>query len=552
MKSKLKFLKIIKPKREAKLRKPLIILLLAMASLTTPTATAEEEVSSLPSLITAESSTPPSVKVEIQITEEEEAALEQFKDANKATKTSPLFVSDLVLDMSNADEIISFLQDLSEVATDKELWEMLAKIPVVNGVSGRGHFINRIIKQLNEWGLLNSKLGSKSQSSLNKADWTEIKNAVAIVFSNTGVSLGKGWDDMFIKTCFTTVFENRVEMLRKNQQGTESKPSPNSMFNKVILLAFLLVDPSASPFWAHIQEDTKADDTPAMLDQTDGARSAKQKTLTKLLSIANAIREDVDTTLFSVERVGIAAASSLDEIDLSETEFNDPEELSKLVTKYVNLHDTLIQNLDCSGQGLAEGTKERRENCWNNFVGNKGRGKDVALFACFVIWEGKSIRWKSRRLPSDTVRSSNLDSSFSDSSDSVEDRSSKRSKKASDYQHMIAALNPKETLAQETYRKSLEVARVGLMQAQTKSAGHSSGLMEAKTKSAEQSLKIEAESHEITKKRDAIKDKSFAESHEITKVRDAIHDDKSFALLPETVQNAMLKRYADLVLGGGV
>jgi len=77
-------------------------------------------------------------------------------------------------------------------------------------------------------------------------------------------------------------------------------------------------------------------------------------------------------------------------------------------------------------------------------------------------------------------------------------------------------------------------------------------LMEAKTKSAEQSLKIEAESHEITKKRDAIKDKSFAESHEITKVRDAIHDDKSFALLPETVQNAMLKKYADLVLGGGV
>ena len=523
-----------------------------MASLTTPTATAEEEVSSLPSLITAESSTPPNVKVEIQITEEEEAALEQFKDAKKATNTSPLFVSDLVLDMSNADEIISFLQDLSEVATDKELWEMLAKIPVVNGVSGRGHFINRIIKQLNEWGLLNSKLGSKSQSSLNKADWTEIKNAVAIVFSNTGVSLGKGWGDMFIKTCFTTVFENRVEMLRKNQQGTESKPSPNSMFNKVILAAFLVVDPSASPFWAHIQEDTKADDTPAMLDQTDGARSAKQKTLTQLLSIANAIREDVDTTLFSVERVGIAAASSLDEIDLSETEFNDPEELSKLVTKYVNLHDTLIQNLDCSGQGLAEGTKERRENCWNNFVGNKGRGKDVALFACFVIWEGKSIRWKSRRLPSDTVRSSNLDSSFSDSSDSVEDRSSKRSKKESEYQHMIAALNPKETLAQETYRKSLEVARVGLMQAQTKSAGHSSGLMEAKTKSAEQSLKIEAESHEITKKRDAIKDKSFAESHEITKVRDAIHDDKSFALLPETVQNAMLKKYADLVLGGGV
>ena len=80
---------------------------------------------------------------------------------------------------------------------------------------------------------------------------------------------------------------------------------------------------------------------------------------------------------------------------------------------------------------------------------------------------------------------------------------------------------------------------------------HTSGLIEAKTKSAEQSLKIEAESHEITKKRDAIKDESFAESHEITKIRDAIND-KSFALLPEAVKNAMLKRYADLVLAGDV
>ena len=153
--------------------------------------------------------------------------LEQFEDAKEATKTSPLAVSDLAIDMNNADEINSFLQDLSEVATDKEVWEMVAKISFVNGVSGHGHSINRIIKQLNEWDLINPKLGSKSQSALNKADWTEIKNSVATVFSYTGVALGKGWGDTFIKTCFTTVFDKRVEMLRKNQQGTESKPGSN-------------------------------------------------------------------------------------------------------------------------------------------------------------------------------------------------------------------------------------------------------------------------------------------------------------------------------------
>jgi len=161
-----------------KLRKLPTITLLPMPSTNTPTAAAEEGVPSFPFLAVT-SSTSPNVKVEIQITEEQEAALEQFKDAKEATKTSPLFVSDL-----------------------------------------------------------------------------------------------------------------------------------------------------------------------------------KQKTGTQLLSISNAIRSEVDTSLLSQERVGTAPASFLDKIYVSDTEFKDPDEMFKIVTKYTNLHDTLIQNLDCSGQGLAEGTKE--------------------------------------------------------------------------------------------------------------------------------------------------------------------------------------------------
>jgi hypothetical protein len=216
----------------------------------------------------------------------------------------------------------------------------------------------------------------------------------------------------------------------------------------------------------------------------------------------------------------------LNKIDVSETEFKNPDELFTIVTKYVNSHDILVQSLDCSGQGLAEGTKERRENCWNNFVGSKGRAKDVAIFACFIIWEGRSTRWKSRRLPSNTVRSSNLDSSLSDSTGSLEGRSSKRSKKASEYLEVAAALNPKETLAQETSRKNLEVAQLGLMQ--------------AKTKSVEQKLLI-----------DAGQSLRAAESHEITKLRDAINDD-SFKLLPEPVRNTIMKKYMDLFVTGDV
>ena len=159
-------------------------------------------------------------------------------------------------------------------------------------------------------------------------------------------------------------------------------------------------------------------------------------------------------------------------------------------------------------------------------MGSKGRAKDVAIFPCFIIWEGRSTRWKSRRLPSNTVRSSNLDSSLSDSTGSLEGRSSKRSKKASEYLEVAAALNPKETLAQETSRKNLEVAQLGLMQ--------------AKTKSVEQKLLI-----------DAGQSLRAAESHEITKLRDAINDD-SFKLLPEPVRNTIMKKYMDLFVTGDV
>jgi len=70
-----------------------------MPSTNTPTAAAEEGVPSFPSL-TATSSTSHNVKVEIQFTEGQEVALEQFRNNKEATKTSPLVVGDLEFDMS--------------------------------------------------------------------------------------------------------------------------------------------------------------------------------------------------------------------------------------------------------------------------------------------------------------------------------------------------------------------------------------------------------------------------------------------------------------------
>ena len=86
------------------------------------------------------------------------------------------------------------------------------------------------------------------------------------------------------------------------------------------------------------------------------------------------------------------------EINPSQGTFKDGKELLSLTTQYVNLHDQLITNLDSSGKSVAEHMFERRVECFQHFIGNPGRGKNIPLFYCFVLWEGSNTRWATRRL----------------------------------------------------------------------------------------------------------------------------------------------------------
>lgn len=93
-------------------------------------------------------------------------------------------------------------------------------------------------------------------------------------------------------------------------------------------------------------------------------------------------------------------------IDPSTATFASAKELFSLQTTYVNLHDELIGNLDCSGSSAVDGTLERRLKCFNSFVGPYGRNKNMGLFYCFLVWEGKNTRWLSKRLPDEVARGS--------------------------------------------------------------------------------------------------------------------------------------------------
>ena len=86
------------------------------------------------------------------------------------------------------------------------------------------------------------------------------------------------------------------------------------------------------------------------------------------------------------------------------------QKFKELHTKYASRHDILLKSLDVSGQNLAIGTKERRALCFTNFIGPKGRVKDIGLFVCFLIWEGVQTKFHSRRLDDTVARAIGISS----------------------------------------------------------------------------------------------------------------------------------------------
>jgi hypothetical protein len=91
--------------------------------------------------------------------------------------------------------------------------------------------------------------------------------------------------------------------------------------------------------------------------------------------------------------------------------FKDAVELKTFHTKFVNSHDTLISNLDVSGKtrGISA---ERRVECYNNFVGKRGRGKNLGLLYCFLVWEGYQTRFPTRRLDEAKRMSTGINETF--------------------------------------------------------------------------------------------------------------------------------------------
>jgi hypothetical protein len=87
-------------------------------------------------------------------------------------------------------------------------------------------------------------------------------------------------------------------------------------------------------------------------------------------------------------------------INPANANFKSADEFKSLMCTMINKHDQLKAAVDSSGKSKEEGTDERRACCWDDFCGTNGRCKDLGLFFCFIVWEGKITRWMAKRLES--------------------------------------------------------------------------------------------------------------------------------------------------------
>ena len=216
----------------------------------------------------------------------------------------------------------------------------------------------------------------------------------------------------FCVSTLTAIIEIEINRLASKTSATASA-NASLTIHKIGLMARLVVCDDAVALWQGLEASPEESERPQFLNQTNGVQHPKNQTLAQLLSVADTIKDrPFDDTIFDAEKVGAEAANALSTINPSLASFKSGEEILDLKTKYVNMHDQLIQFVDCSGSAPAEGTLQRRLIAWQSFnIAGQAGTPNVGLFYCFAVWEGKNCRWLSRRLTAGGRSSANGDNS---------------------------------------------------------------------------------------------------------------------------------------------
>ena len=88
----------------------------------------------------------------------------------------------------------------------------------------------------------------------------------------------------------------------------------------------------------------------AYMEQTAGIVGGKNIIYDKIVSIANALKEDLDYSMFDEKYIGKEAHKHCTSLIPGAATFKDGEEFKALMTTMVNRYDTLKANMGASGK----------------------------------------------------------------------------------------------------------------------------------------------------------------------------------------------------------
>jgi hypothetical protein len=339
--------------------------------------------------------------------EEKESESKKMKVEGAPSTDEVLDLSEETFDTATKDGIKEFLDAFDAVSISATphpgdtILELISRLPAVNGTFSQGTSRNRLLKYMKakcanllppEFPTAGSKVWT--QASKCKDNLPALKSAMRSHFKEADrvAVFAKG---------FLTQFEDEYNRLG----GERSDDRKGAVLaDRIALFGHLLIDPSAQTLWTEYHTPVEASARVNAFNSAGGINGSKTAILQKLMSIGNRLAEEgPDLSLFTEEHCGEGALECL-KLSAKDARFEDVAEFKKnILTPIGTLHDTLIENLTKSGEAYPEGSSERRERAWTHFL---GATKNVPLYYCYILWEGKDTKHLSRSLPVHLQKSS--------------------------------------------------------------------------------------------------------------------------------------------------
>jgi hypothetical protein len=195
------------------------------------------------------------------------------------------------------------------------------------------------------------------------------------------------------------------------EKGTQTNGNSNVvkngsvMLDRVALFAHMRTDSALSKQWIALFSFLENTNTkPAMM--SEGVSVCEERLYSEIISVANGLKYSYSNTFkrpkfTDVElkemddnktidvHINNEMFTAISNIDPSRGEFSTWKELKKMNTFMINKHDTMLLNLDASGQNAQ--FYRRRERCFASFTAPPGMPRDLGLFYCFLVFENKNV-----------------------------------------------------------------------------------------------------------------------------------------------------------------